>query len=135
MNTVLRKIAGALSRSPLMSVGRKLWEKNERDYFLPLSKPQKVATGVYIILHDYALGTFPPTFSDQQEAYDGEIGLRFSTPGSTAEEFSERDLRKPFWFGRYASDYLTQFAQIVRAFERLGIHPPRRILDLGCGTG
>jgi hypothetical protein len=73
------------------------------------------------------LGRFPPTFDDQQRAYDAEVAFRFTIPGSTPIEFSDGELRKPFWSGPSMKLYLQNFVALAEALESLGIQPPQRI--------
>jgi 2-polyprenyl-3-methyl-5-hydroxy-6-metoxy-1,4-benzoquinol methylase len=135
MTSLLRRTAQIISHLWPLTVGRRLWQANEKDYHLVLSKTQKIITGIYIILNDYSLGLFPPTFDDQSRAYDAEIACRFTMPGTTPMEFVDAELRKPFWNTKSAKIYLQNFVFLMETLEKLGIHPPHRLLELGCGTG
>ena len=81
VKTLPQKIAQYLSDSSLLKTGKELWTKNERDYFLAMSKWEKLAAGMLIILSDYAVGEFPPRFEDQAKAYAAEKGYLFNLPG------------------------------------------------------
>jgi SAM-dependent methyltransferase len=135
MHSIARSIAGALAKGFWFSEARRLWECNCKDYFYPLSQWQKFMVASYIILADYSIGQFPPKYDSPQETYEGERKLRFSMPGLSGEEFSARDLRKPFWQGGALEQYLFGFVGIVKTLNRLGVRPPSLVLDLGCGTG
>ncbi|KAB2664166.1 MAG: methyltransferase domain-containing protein [Verrucomicrobia bacterium] len=134
-SSLARRVAGWLADSPLATPGRRLMEANLRDYHLPLSKWGKLAAGSWLILRDYADGRFPPTFEDQQKAYQGEIDYFASIPGSARERMIADHIVKPFWdahwFGKYAAD----LARLLRVFEQLGVPPNARLLELGCGCG
>lgn len=130
-----RRLAGWLADSPLTAPGRRLMEANLRDYHLPLSKWGKLAAGGWLILRDYADGRFPPTFEDQQKAYQGEIDYFASIPGADRERMIADHVVKPFWdahwFGKYAAD----LTRLLRVFEQLGVPANAHLLELGCGCG
>ncbi|HEX2521305.1 MAG TPA: class I SAM-dependent methyltransferase, partial [Terriglobia bacterium] len=133
--TFLQKTASYLSHSSLLKIGKELWTKNERDYFLAMSKWEKLAAGMYIILSDYAVGEFPPRFEDQAKAYAAEKGYLFNLPGVSPAVSLEKDMRKPFWFGDRDSYYLSHFMMAADAMRRVGVSPPQKMLELGCGLG
>jgi 2-polyprenyl-3-methyl-5-hydroxy-6-metoxy-1,4-benzoquinol methylase len=131
-----RRIAGLLAESFVFRRGRRLWALNVTDWSLPLTKVDKAFVGLYLILSDYARGIFPPTFHDQQAAYQNEIDYQYAIPGMSLEEFNVREIRKPFWDSKTAQEYLDDFLLICREIERAGLAPDRgRILEIGCGTG
>lgn len=132
---MLKKVAAAFAESPLIRHGRRLWLENTRNWNLPLNKLQKLAAGAYIILRDYADGRFPPTFEDQQRAYDAEVDYRNSLPGLTPEQVRTFDMQKPFWYGPKTRYYFRQFIEVTEAFLKCGVKPGARLLELGCGTG
>lgn len=132
---ILKSAAGALSHSPLLRPGRMLWEANEREWNYPLSIKGKLMAGIYIILRDYSLGLFPPTFTDQQKAYDAEINYRFSLAGFKPDDYYDAHMRKPFVYGRRLRKYVGAFVRLASSMEALGIHPPQKVLELGCGNG
>jgi len=132
---MLKKIASALAESPLLRSGQEIWLKNTGNWNLPLSKFQKLAAGAYIILRDYADGRFPPTFEDQQKAYDAEVDYRNSLPGLSPEQVRMYDMQKPFWYGPKTRYYFRQFIDVTEAFLRCGVKPGAHLLELGCGTG
>src|SRR6266850_5114015 len=135
MNKLWQRAARILADSPILKPGRKLWYLNEQNYGLPLSSTQKLMTGAYIILHDYAEERFPPTFNDQKRAYAAEIDYRFSVPGLATAEFVETEMRKPFWGSPLGPQYMLDFVKLSKILEQLKIEPPQRLLELGCGTG
>jgi 2-polyprenyl-3-methyl-5-hydroxy-6-metoxy-1,4-benzoquinol methylase len=134
-DTNTQKLARMLADTPVFNMARKLWELNQRDWNLPLSKFDKLLVGLHLILSDYSQRHFPPTFTDQQKAYDAEISFKYSLPGYQVADVTADLMRKPFWFGKALKTYLAGFVELVQAFERLGVHPPQKLLELGCGTG
>ena len=44
-------------------------------------------------------------------------------------------MRKPFWFGDWDSYYLSHFMMASEAMKRVGVSPPQKMLELGCGLG
>lgn len=130
----LKTFSRWLANSPPLRRGRALLEKNQANWNLPMSKLEKLQVGVYLILSDFAEGKFPPAFEDQRSTYDGEIHFRRST-GVDPVTLSEWELRKPYWFGSAARHYLHGLTTILHEFERLGIAPPQKLLELGSGTG
>lgn len=132
---ITRKTAHLLSQAPWFRTTARLWETNQRDWNLPLSKWQKLMVGTYLVLQDYANGVFPPIFDDREEAYRAEIEYFRSQPGVEEEVALENNLRKPFWSNRALSRYFRDFADICRFFDQCAIHPPQSVLELGCGMG
>ncbi|KAM3110054.1 class I SAM-dependent methyltransferase [Phormidesmis sp. 146-33] len=135
MVTKLQQLVKTISRSTLLSRGRNLWTLNQQDWNLPLTRIEKLLIGAYLILDDYSRGEFPPKFNDEKTTHDAEIAYRFSLPEVTASEVAESELRKPFWFGYGTRKYLTDLIDLVVMLERLQIHPPQKLLELGCGSG
>lgn len=130
-----RTTATKLAALTCFNSSRELWEKNKDFWNLPLSKKQKLKIGSYIILRDFGEGLFPPTFDDQQKAYNAEINYRFNLPGTSPATASTADLRKPFWDGPAMRRYMANFMDLTCALERCHVHPPQRLLELGCGVG
>lgn len=130
-----RRAALRLAALTCFNSGRELWEKNKSFWNLPLSKRQKLQIGSFIILRDFGEGLFPPTFDDQQKAYEAEINYRFNLPGTTPLAASTADLRKPFWDGLAMRRYMASFMDLTCALERCHVNPPQRLLELGCGGG
>lgn len=102
---------------------------------MPLSKFDKLWAGSWLILDDYAKGIFPPQFLDQQKTYQAERDYRFSIMGVTAAEVALGGMSKPFWFGASATYYLSGFNRLAVSLEKVGVRPPAKILELGCGSG
>lgn len=102
---------------------------------MPLSKFEKLQTGAYIILEDYACGVFPPSFNDRQAAYQAEIDYHNSLPGAASEDVAAANMQKPFWFGRDLKRYLREFCTLCECLQRCHIAPPARVMELGCGHG
>ena len=130
-----RLAAAKLATLSCFNSSQGLWEDNKSFWNLPLSKRQKLQIGSYIILRDFGEGLFPPTFDDQQKAYEAEINYRFNLPGTTPATASIADLRKPFWDGPAMRRYMANFMDLTCALERCHVHPPQRLLELGCGGG
>ena len=135
MIDLCRKVARAISDCPVFASSRKLYEENQKNWNLPLSKFQKLHIGVYLILRDFGNGLFPPTFTDQQTAYSAEIDYHLNLPGMEADHVSDAGLRKPFWHGYLGRKYLSDFIKLTLALEHCGVQPPQRLLELGCGSG
>ncbi len=124
-----------LARSPLFRRGRALFSENARNLYLPMSKLDKLVVGSWLILEDYANGLFPPHFLDRQKAYEAERTCRGHLPGVTAEAAGDSERRKPFWYGSAGRRYLVDFNRICAHLQKVGVKPPARILELGCGSG
>ncbi len=135
MVTKSQDLAKRISSSVFLSRGRSLWELNQQNWELPLTKVEKLLVGLYVILEDYSQGKFPPKFDDRKMAHDAEIAYRFSLPGLTESDVADSEIRKPFWFGSATGKYLTDFINLVVVMEKLQISPPKKLLELGCGTG
>ncbi len=131
----LHQLSKTISQSVFLRRGRELWDRNQERVDLPLSRLEKLQAGLFLILSDYSQGRFPPKFSDQQKAYEAEINYIRNLPGVSTDAIIVGEMQKPFWFGHSGRNYLLKFTQILGNFERLGICPPYKILELGCGTG
>jgi 2-polyprenyl-3-methyl-5-hydroxy-6-metoxy-1,4-benzoquinol methylase len=129
----LIKVAHTLSCFPIFNPAKVLLEKNQMDFWLPLNRLQKLYLGSYMILHDYAQGTFPPTFADQAKAYEAEENFFFNLAGVDPAEALDSDMRKPFWFRN--DRYIQYFLELCQCLEKCGVHPPQTILELGAGSG
>ena len=132
---MFKSLAGTLARSPLFKRGRELYALNKKDWNHQLTKPGKLQLGLYLILEDYSKGLFPPPFKDQQVAFAGEIAYRTATAGTTAEQVSEGELRKPFWNANSVRKYLEDYCRLVENLELAQLRAPARLLELGCGSG
>jgi protein-L-isoaspartate O-methyltransferase len=132
---LLGGLARVLSRSIFLHRGRELWDKNRKDWNLPLSRWEKLQAGIYLILNDFSEGLFPPTFLDQQQAYQNEMNYGHGLPGVKTQDYADSGLRKPFWFGRGAHLYLGSFLKLMALLGETGITPPSKLLELGGGTG
>lgn len=134
-DSFFRKVAGFLAQSWLLKSGRELWEKNQHNLLLPLSKFQKIHCGVYIILRDYSEGLFPPRFGDRETSYSAEMSYGENLPGMSLDHVVLGHMRKPFFFGRSSQQHLSNFSDVIVNFEKYNIAPPQRILEIGCGSG
>jgi 2-polyprenyl-3-methyl-5-hydroxy-6-metoxy-1,4-benzoquinol methylase len=132
---IFRQGADVMARSPLLRRGKALFAENSLNWNMPLSKFDKLLAGSWLILDDYSKGFFPPTFSDQQKAYQAEKDYRFSLPGFTAAEVDLSGMMKPFWFGKQGRNDLKNFNRLTAYLEMIGLKPPAHLLELGCGSG
>jgi 2-polyprenyl-3-methyl-5-hydroxy-6-metoxy-1,4-benzoquinol methylase len=130
----VKQLSAHLVNSSIFERSRLLWQENQKNRSLSLTKLQKFLVGIYLIIHDYSEGKFPPIFADQQKAYDAEINSLFNSPGLSSELLIEAELRKPFWFGN-RGELLTDFIKLRKALEKCQIKPPQKILEIGCGMG
>lgn len=131
--TFLRSLAKFLSELPIYLNADKLWQANQKNFWLPLNKLDKLYLGSYLLLRDYAAGIFPPTFENQSLAYEAESNFIFALPGVDPAEALETEIRKPFWLGN--ERYLKYFIELCEALEKCGVKPPQTILELGAGSG
>jgi 2-polyprenyl-3-methyl-5-hydroxy-6-metoxy-1,4-benzoquinol methylase len=132
---LVKRIASWLARGPFCGRGRRIFERNRADWNMPLGKMDKLCSGLFIILHDYGEGRFPPHFTDQETAHDAEIAIRETIHGMTPEQYTESELRKPFGGASRTIMYLRSYGQLASTLERLAIQPPAKLLELGCGVG
>jgi len=44
-------------------------------------------------------------------------------------------MQKPFWNAQATATYLSEYARLRHHLHALGLEPPARLLELGCGTG
>ena len=123
-----------MAQSVFLSKGKRLWEENVENWDLRLTKIEKVQVGLYIILEDFSQGLFPPRFTDQQEAYRNEINLMNSMPGVSTEQAIQLSLSKPFWWD-FTERYFQSYSMLFQDFKKLGVRPPAKLLELGCGGG
>lgn len=133
--SLLRKIAQVGSSSPIFAQGRRLWERNRKDWNYPLSKWDKVMTGGYVILKDFADGIFPPRFEDQAEAYRNEAEYNTSIPGVSLKEVQQLHATKPFWDVDSSDKHLNSFVRMFRLLLDCDVKPGQSLLELGCGSG
>src|SRR5512142_1033407 len=57
---ILRPLARNLASSWLFRRARSLWQRNQHDVLMPLSRLDKLLVGTYLILRDLGEGRFPP---------------------------------------------------------------------------
>ncbi len=130
----MKQLSAYLANSSIFEKSRLLWTENQKNRSLSLTKWQKLVVGIYLIIHDYSEGKFPPIFADQQKAYNAEINALFNSPGLSSDLLIDAELRKPFWFGN-RGELLTDFIKLLKAFEKCNIKPSQKILEIGCGIG
>lgn len=132
--SVSRSLAKMLAGFPILRRGKNLWEQNQQNFNLPLSRAEKVLVGTHVILTHYADGRFPPSFADQQKVYETERGT-WERPGQDEDVAREMNRRKPFWYHKHGADCLRHFALLIESMQKLGIAPAGRVLEIGCGGG
>lgn len=130
-----RRVAGWLAGSFLFHGAAALWERNQLDWYLPLDKFQKAQLGIYLVLRDYAEGIFPPQFPDREQAHEDERQAFSRIPGLTPEQVMADAARKPFWSAPAAVKLLADYSFLLGWMERLGVRPPARVIEIGCGPG
>jgi SAM-dependent methyltransferase len=134
-----RRCAQLLADSFLLHHGRNIHENHPDDWKLNQSAADKIWANLYLITKDYSTGTFPPSFSDQKETYEREAKYLTSIPGAKINETLEREMRKPFWpsdapWLSGLGQYLKSFLFLLKCFNRAGVVPPAKLLELGCGS-
>ena len=135
MSMLSGRLANLLAESIFLRGGRSRWETNLFDWNDPLSKREKVITGLYIILRDHADGLFPPRFADQQKAYEAEIRYDEILPGVSTNEVRTYGMRKPFGSESEMERLLGHLVRLSRILRSLGLEPGAHLLELGCGKG
>ncbi len=123
-------------RSPIGRYGDRLWEANETDAHMQLSKLQKLVVTLYLVVRDSEAGKFPPRPADTiEEAHAREREYLDRLAGVSRKEMDRLGLQKPFWGGRDMQRLLQDFCRTDRIFRSAGLEPPARLLELGCGSG
>jgi 2-polyprenyl-3-methyl-5-hydroxy-6-metoxy-1,4-benzoquinol methylase len=133
--TALQRFACVLASSFFFRKGHRLWEANSAQWGLPFSKWEKLVCGGYIILKDFAEGSFPPTFEDQAQAYQNEIDYNASLPGQSLAQTQHAQAIKPFWGAAASTKYLSEFNCLYGILQKHGFKAGDRLLELGCGCG
>ena len=128
-----RTATARLAASALFDHARALWERNQKDYLLPLSKLQKLYVGSLVIMDDYSKGLFPPNSSDREAACRAEAEYFENLPGNRTGDALDYDIRKPFQFDNHKC--MHALLKMCRMFAACGVNPPQRLLELGAGTG
>jgi len=133
----MKKIATSLSKSFLFGNARVLFERNRQQWDYPLTKWQKLAVGIYMILRDYGDGKFPPKYDNEAKAHEAEEATEktLQTLGMDSKRLRGIELSKPFWNSPACAKYLRDYARIQSAINRCGITPPANILEVGCYSG
>lgn len=132
--TSLKAGARWFMRLPLFSSIRSTWDANQRDWNLPLGKFQKAALGIYLVLQDWAEGTFPPRF-ERETSWQNEGTVFDRMPGTTSEQWYSTIAVSPFGYHESIEDYLPDIVRIWKILHHCGIAPPARVLEIGCGNG
>ena len=133
--SIRRKIARALANSFFFSGARALAAKNRADWNLSLGRIGNLWVSSYLILVDYGAGLLPRARSSRESVHQSERQYGHDLGGVSRAEFLAREMRKPFWDSAAADKYLHGFVRLWRVFESLGVLPPARLLELGCGSG
>jgi 2-polyprenyl-3-methyl-5-hydroxy-6-metoxy-1,4-benzoquinol methylase len=129
-----QSLAGKLANGTFFRKGRALWNQNRSNVQMPLSKKEKILTGLYLICSDYAIGKFPPGAGARDEVYAQELNFGADLPGMDSSGVERMELSKPFWADG-AARHLRDSAVLFDALCRSGIKPPLKILEIGCGSG
>jgi len=132
---MLRRAAGACASSVLFKRGRDVWARNREDFNLSLSKIDKLWSGGYLILSDYAQGIFPPTFDDERAAHENEARFAEVLPGVDLDEAYRLGAIKPLWDPTWSAKYLGEFNRLFATLQGAGVQPGARLLEPGCGSG
>lgn len=132
---MFKQAAQLLADSVMFRHARILWEQNQSNFNLSLSRLAKAYVGTYLILKDFSQGDFPPKYASQQEAYQAEIDYIYSVPGIDSQAVKDSLILKPFWGAYGVLVHIKDFVEIVSFLQKLYIDPPQKILELGCGSG
>lgn len=132
--SLLQSVSLRICDSFLLSPVRSIWDKNQLDAQLPLSKTQKVAVGLYLVARDWALGNFPPRF-ERESAWENERTIPSRVAGISAEQWYANVSRCPFGYHETLEHYLHDTVRIWKVLRQCKIAPPARILEIGCSTG
>lgn len=128
----MKTIARWLADSPFFARARRLAEKNRADWNLSLGRVDNLLVSSYLWLTDYADSSASWT---QERVIASERQYGSGLGGVSREEFFAKEMRKPFWDANAAGQYLNGFVRLWRLLESLGVRPPARLLELGCGSG
>jgi protein-L-isoaspartate O-methyltransferase len=133
----IKAMVGTLAESRLFADARRLLRLNTADWNYPLTRWQKLRVGVYLILRDYATGTFPPRRQEEQTTFAAEASYydTLQTLGQTPAGLHLAAMQKPFWFGPSCSRYLRHYAGMQSFLFASGVKPPASLLEVGCGSG
>jgi 2-polyprenyl-3-methyl-5-hydroxy-6-metoxy-1,4-benzoquinol methylase len=133
----MKRLARCLAGSWLLAPARRLYARNRANWNLALTKWQKVQVGTYMLLADYARGRFPPPPIDEQTAFAAEkdFAATLTRRGMKTSDTQEALLRKPFWQGSACAHYLRDFGRLQACLHQLGVAPPGKLLEVGCGGG
>jgi 2-polyprenyl-3-methyl-5-hydroxy-6-metoxy-1,4-benzoquinol methylase len=131
-----KRIASNIANSFLLRAGKVLHETHENDWQLGGSFFRKLLANVYLIIHDYGEGHFPPKLPSREETYKGERDQFESWDFQELDKTVSDSMTKPFSFPPHLLKYYTwAFVYITETLERRGINPGSRLLEFGCGMG
>ncbi len=130
-----RRIAGQLADSPVFTRARRVWERNQTDYQLGLSRCEKLAVGAYLVLKDYSTGTFPPVHTDREQTFAWEKDLYSAKPGLALADGLYEARKTPFWIDAKAISSFESYVRVFRILLRCGLKSGDRVLELRLRLG
>jgi SAM-dependent methyltransferase len=132
---LIKRAASFVAESPLFSSARIIWDKNQSSWAMPLTKFQKLHVGLFLILRDWASGSFPPIF-ERESAWDNERHFVDNCPGYTVESWYQGMARSPFGYPPHDMNYqVGNFLRLADIMHKRNIAPPARVIELACGVG
>jgi len=131
-----QRAASWLANSSLLKSARQLHESSPNDWILDGRFSSKFKTNLYLILNDYGKGLFPPKRTSRESAFDVEMTAQVDDQGRQSPEVIRSGIGKPFNYPLHMlRHYFWSYTQLLERLEALGVTPPARILETGCGFG
>jgi 2-polyprenyl-3-methyl-5-hydroxy-6-metoxy-1,4-benzoquinol methylase len=134
--TFSRWLASRISSSFLLRTGKALHETHLNDWQLGGSFRRKLLANIYLILHDYGNGHFPPRLSSREDTYRGERNQFESWEFQELDKTIVDSMTKPFSFPPHLLKlYSWAFVHITQMLEKHSVNPGAKLLEFGCGMG
>lgn len=131
-----QKLASGFAGSFLLRAGRDLHEKHITDWQMGGSFLKKLLANVYLILHDYGQGDFPPKLVCREETFESEREQLKALDFQSWDQTFIDVMAKPFSSrGHWLKHYLWSTGLIMDTLEKRGVPPGSRLMELGCGMG